>query len=84
MARRQRQMCIRDRSYIGNEHSHACTMKRCLEVLPEKKILQVGIRSGTKEEFEIMHNKNHLVNFYPGGNAHELKQALLPEVQLKH
>ena len=24
-------------SYIGNEHSHACTMKRCLEVLPEKK-----------------------------------------------
>ena len=41
-------------SYIGNEHSHACTMKRCLEVLPEKKILQVGIRSGTKEEFEII------------------------------
>ncbi len=65
-------------SYIGNQHSHACTMKRCLEVLPEKKILQVGIRSGTKEEFEIMHNNNQLVNFYPGGNAHELKQALLP------
>ena len=53
-------------------------MKRCLEVLPEKKILQVGIRSGTKEEFEIMHNNNQLVNFCPGGNAHELKQALLP------
>ena len=35
-------------SYIGNKHSHACTMKRCLEVLPEKKILQIGIRSGTK------------------------------------
>ena len=65
-------------SYIGNEHSHACTIKRCLEVLPEKKVLQVGIRSGTKEEFEIMHNNNQLVNFCPGGNAHELKQALLP------
>ena len=65
-------------SYIGNEHSHACTMKRCLEVLPEKKILQVGIRSGTKKEFEIMNNNNQLVNFCPGGNAHELKQALLP------
>ena len=24
-------------SYVGNEHSHACTMKRFLEVLPEKK-----------------------------------------------
>ena len=65
-------------SYIGNKHSHACTMKRCLEVLPEKKILQVGIRSGTKEEFQIMHDNNQLVNFYPGGNAQKLRQALIP------
>ena len=63
-------------SYIGNKHSHACTMKRCLEVLPEKKILQVGIRSGTKEEFQFMHNNNQLVNFYPGENAQKLKEAL--------
>jgi len=65
-------------SYIGNKHSHACTMKRCLEVLPEKKILQVGIRSGTKEEFQIMQNNNQLVNFCPSGNAEKLRQALLP------
>ena len=65
-------------SYIGNKHSHACAMKRCLEVLPEKKILQVGIRSGTKEEFQFMHKKNQLVNFLPGGNAQDLKKALLP------
>ncbi len=65
-------------SYIGNKHSHACTMKRCLEVLPKKKIFQVGIRSGTKEEFQFMHNNNQLVNFCPGGSAQELKQALLP------
>ena len=65
-------------SYIGNKNSHACTMKRCLEVLPEKKILQVGIRSGTKEEFQIMHNNNQLVKFCPGGNAQKLRQALLP------
>jgi len=25
-----------------------------------------------------MHNNNQLVNFFPGGNAHELKQALQP------
>ncbi len=66
------------KSYIGNKHSHACTMRRCLEVLPEKRILQVGIRSGTKEEFQIMHNNNQLVNFCPGGNAQELEQALIP------
>jgi len=53
-------------------------MKRCLVVLPEKKILQVGIRSGTKKEFQIMHNNNQLVNFCPGENAQKLRQALLP------
>ena len=65
-------------SYIGNKHSHACAMQRCLDVLPEKKILQVGIRSGTKEEFQMMDNNNQLVNFCPGGNAQKLRQALLP------
>ncbi len=65
-------------SYMGNEHSHACSMQRCLDVLPEKKILQVGIRSGTKEEFKIMGQRNQLVKFLPGENAQELKKALLP------
>ena len=65
-------------SYMGNEYSHACAMQRCLDVLPEKKILQVGIRSGTKEEFKIMGQHNQLVKFLPGENAQELKKALLP------
>ena len=65
-------------SYMGNKHSHACTMQRCLDVLPKQKILQVGIRSGTKEEFKLMREKNQLVNFFPGANAHELKKALIP------
>ncbi len=65
-------------SYMGNEHSHACAMQRCLDVLPEKKILQVGIRSGTKEEFKFMSQQNQLVKFLPGGNAQEFKKALLP------
>ena len=65
-------------SYLGNKNSHACAMQRCLEVLPNKKIFQVGIRSGTKKEFEFMRKKNQLVNFFPGGHTHELKKALLP------
>ena len=68
---------LRD-SYMGNDNSHACTMKRCLDVLPKKKILQVGIRSGTKEEFEFMRQQNQLVKFLPGENTQELKTALLP------
>ncbi len=65
-------------SYMGNENSHACTMKRCLDVLPKKKILQVGIRSGTKEEFKFMNQWNQLIKFSPGDNAKEFKKALLP------
>ncbi len=65
-------------SYMGNEHSHACAMQRCLDVLPEKKILQVGIRSGTKEEFKFMNKQKQLIKFLPGGNAQEFKKALLP------
>ena len=65
-------------SYMGNEHSHACAMQRCLDVLPEKKILQVGIRSGTKEEFKFMNQQKQLVKFLIGGNAQEFKKALLP------
>ena len=55
-------MCIRD----------------SLDVLPEKRILQVGIRSGTKEEFKFMSQKKQLVKFFPGGNAQDFKKALLP------
>ena len=65
-------------SYMGNEHNHACAMQRCLDILPEKKILQVGIRSGTKEEFKFMRQQNQLIKFFPGGNTQELKKALLP------
>ena len=65
-------------SYMGNEHSHACAMQRCLDVLPEKKILQVGIRSGTREEFQIMLQQNQLIEFFPGDNSQEFKKALSP------
>ena len=65
-------------SYMGNKHSHACTMKRCLEILPKKKILQIGIRSGTKEEFKFMIDNNQLINFRTGENGKEFSKALSP------
>ena len=37
--------------WLGSRHNHACAMRRCLEVLPSKKLFQVGIRSGTAKEF---------------------------------
>ena len=65
-------------SYMGNKHNHACTMKRCLDILPQKKIFQVGIRSGTKEEYKFMIENNQLVDFQTGKNSQELEKAILP------
>ena len=56
---------LRD-SYMNNRNSHACTMQRCLEKLPSKRILQIGIRSGTKEEFAKMKENKQLIDFKKG------------------
>ena len=66
---------LRD-EWLGSKFSHACTMKRCLEVLPSKKIFQVGIRSGTKSEFLEMNNTKRLIQHSLGENAKYLEEAL--------
>ncbi len=65
-------------SYQDNKFSHACTIKRCIEILPTEKVFQVGIRSGTKEEFKIMNNNNQLINLKAGESKSKLKKALDP------
>ena len=47
--------------WLGSTHSHACAMRRCLEVLPSKQLLQIAIRSGSRAEFKELHQKNRLV-----------------------
>ena len=47
--------------YLGTRHSHACAMRRCLEVLPSRTLRQVAIRSGTREEFVEMRRSDQLV-----------------------
>ena len=51
---------LRD-SWLGGRHSHACAMQRCLEVLPSGELLQLAIRSGTKEEFQELRREQRLV-----------------------
>lgn len=41
---------LRD-DYLGNRFSHASTMRRIIEFLPGRNLYQLGIRSGTREEF---------------------------------
>ena len=47
--------------WLGAHHSHACAMRRCLEVLPSGQLLQIAIRSGTKDEFSELRQSERLV-----------------------
>jgi len=47
--------------WLGSRHSHACAMRRCLEVLPSGRLLQLAIRSGTREEFQELRRERRLV-----------------------
>ena len=47
--------------WLGSHHSHACAMRRCLDVLPSREMLQIAIRSGTREEFSELRSSNRLV-----------------------
>ncbi|MFN9546393.1 MAG: agmatinase [Cyanobacteriota bacterium] len=49
-------------AWLGARHSHACAMSRCLEVLPGRgQLLQMAIRSGTREEFAQLRRSGRLV-----------------------
>ncbi len=48
---------------LGTELSHATVMRRCAELLGDKKLYQFGIRSGEKHEFEWGEEHNTLTRF---------------------
>ena len=68
---------LRD-EWLGSKYNHACVMRRCLEILPSKKLFQVGIRSGTKKELLEIKQENRLVKQEFGKPAIELDEALKP------
>ncbi|HHU63226.1 MAG TPA: agmatinase [Clostridiales bacterium] len=47
-------------SYLGQKHSHASVIRRILDFLPANNVYQMGIRSGTKEEFKYGRKYTHL------------------------
>ena len=48
-------------SWLGSRYSHACAMRRCLEVLPSQQLFQLAIRSGTRTEFEELRSSGRLI-----------------------
>lgn len=49
--------------YLGVQLSHACVMRRVAEFLGQEHIRQIGIRSGTKDEYTLMREYNTLTTF---------------------
>ena len=48
--------------WLGARHSHACAMRRCLEVLPSQQLMQIAIRSGTCDEFKELTSSGRLIS----------------------
>ena len=44
--------------YIEEKLSHACVMRRISEIITPDNLIQIGIRSGTQDEFEWMKENN--------------------------
>ena len=59
--------------WLGARHSHACAMRRCLEVLPSGDLLQLAIRSGTREEFIELRSSGRRMD-----DVHALRDAMAP------
>jgi len=49
--------------YLGVKLSHACVMRRVSEFLGQEYIRQIGIRSGTREEYKLMRDYGTLTTF---------------------
>ena len=59
--------------WLGTRHSHACAMRRCLEVLPSGDLLQLAIRSGTRTEFHELHSSGRRMD-----DVQALRDAMAP------
>jgi len=49
--------------YLGVKLSHACVMRRVCEFLGEERIRQIGVRSGTRDEYSLMRDYSTLTTF---------------------
>ena len=59
--------------WLGARHSHACAMRRCLEVLPSGDLLQLAIRSGTRTEFHELHSSGRRMD-----DVQALREVMAP------
>ncbi|MGF7186558.1 agmatinase [Desulfitispora alkaliphila] len=59
--------------YMGVDNSHATVMRKVAEIVGSPNVFQLGIRSGTKEEFDY---GNKETNFFPEDIVSPLNQVI--------
>lgn len=62
--------------YLGEKFSHATVMRRVVELVGGNKVYQLGIRSGTREEFQWAKDNTHLFPYEVLGPLEEIKQQI--------
>jgi agmatinase len=62
-------------NYLGEKLSHATVMRRCHDLLGDRRIFQFGIRSGEREEF-LFSKKHNFINKFDFNNLSEVLNIL--------
>lgn len=52
--------------YLGEPLSHSTVMRKVLDHLGEGKLFQIGVRSGTEEEFKLARKMKSIISLEPG------------------
>lgn len=52
--------------YLGEPLSHSTVMRKVVDHLGEGRLFQIGVRSGTEEEFKLARKMKSIVSFEPG------------------
>jgi agmatinase len=60
--------------YLGETHSHSTVMRRVLDRLGESRLFQIGIRSGTEEEFKLAGKMKSIVSLDSGSLSLMIKR----------
>ncbi len=66
---------LRD-DYLGEKMSHATVMRQAAEMLGDKSVFQLGIRSGTREELEFAAQKTNLYLDQFSSAINDVKQKI--------
>lgn len=64
--------------YLGNPLSHACVLRRCHDLVGDKRIFQFGIRSGTKEERQFMKDGHVTTELFSDKTLKEVVKKIGP------